>query len=57
MIFVYINFIKNFLNEEVIWTLILAIAGSMCLYFFVLYLLRDEFILEMLIWLKGRKKG
>lgn len=57
MIFIYINFIKNFLNEGIIWTLIFTITGSMCLYFFVLYLLRDEFILEILIWLKGGKKG
>ena len=57
MIFVYINFIKKFLNEEIIWTLILAIAGSMCLYFFVLYLLRDEFVLELLVWLKKRKRN
>lgn len=57
MIFVYINFIKNLLNEGIIWILTFAIAGSMCLYFFVLYLLKDEFVLELLVLMKKRKRN
>lgn len=57
LIFIYVSFIKFLEIKIVVLTLFLSIIGSIFLYFIIMYLFRDEFILDVISIINKWKRG
>lgn len=57
LIFIYVSFIKFLEIKIVVLTLYLSIIGSIFLYFIIMYLFRDEFILDVISIINKWKRG
>lgn len=54
IIFIFVNWIKFMMGEALIFSLIISILGSICLYSLCMYFFKEEFIIEIVNWTKSK---